>query len=146
MDAFTTDSKMMKNHVVNMGHKYLNPPACHCYTVQGWFLTLQWVCCCTMSLILLTFISSSTHSDCTPPPVMWALDTQQSTLIGNIQNFITKRKIRSTCFQSSTLKMTANIFLLTKLQINPGSKMTVKKRHRWNRKHEQCFQKQSFLK
>lgn len=73
-------------------------------------------------------------------------DTQQSTLIGNIQNFITKRKIRSTSFQSSTLKMTANIFLLTKLQINPGSKMTVKKRHRWNRKHEQCFQKQSFLK
>lgn len=35
MDAFTTDSKMMKNHVVNMGHKYLNPPECHCYTVQG---------------------------------------------------------------------------------------------------------------
>lgn len=104
-----------------------------------------------MSLILLTFMSissSSTHSDCFSPPRghVSFRDTQQSTLIGNIQNFITKRKIRSTGFQSSTLKMTANIFLLTKLQINPGSKMTVKKRHRWNRKHEQCFQKQSFLK
>lgn len=61
MDAFTTDSKMMKNHVVNMGHKYLNPPECHCYTVQGWFLTLcssesaaaQWASFCLHSFLHL---------------------------------------------------------------------------------------------